>query len=163
MKSKKRKKELKVQRSDLKFAAEPHNEQNSFGKTFYRGKTSYGFENFKNKIAGFDNRSNKNSTENTQRRKHMELRNTFSENIFKYEGEQSTSNSCKFWRKPDKSQSNHQRWKTEVDDKNGDKSLGEMTQFCSKKNMKGVNYLVLQLQLNIDDSKRARKTIGTLH
>lgn len=27
--------------------------------------------------------------------------------------------------------------------------------------MKGVSYLVLQLQLNIEDSKRIRKTIGT--
>lgn len=27
--------------------------------------------------------------------------------------------------------------------------------------MKGVNYLVLQLQLNVEDSKRIRKTIGT--
>lgn len=130
---------------------------------FYRGKTNYGFENFKKKIAGLENRSGKNSTENTHRRKQMELRNTFSDSMFKYEGDQSISNSCKFWRKADKSQSNHQRWKTEVDEKSGDKSLGEMTKFCSKKNMKGVNYLVLQLQLNIEDSKRIRKTIGTLH
>ena len=93
----------------------------------------------------------------------MELRNTFSDSMFKYEGDQSISNSCKFWKKADKSQNNHQRWKTEVDEKSGDKSLGEMTKFCSKKNMKGVNYLVLQLQLNIEDSKRIRKTIGTLH
>lgn len=112
MKSKKRKKELKVQRSDLKFAAEAFGEQNSFGKMFYRGKTNYGFESFKKKIVGFENRTGKNSTENTHRRKHMELRNTFSDSMFKYEGDQSISNSCKFWRKADKSQSSHQRWKT---------------------------------------------------
>jgi hypothetical protein len=32
-----------------------------------------------------------------------------------------------------------------------------MTEYCQRKNMKGINYLAIQLQLNVEDAKRIQK------
>lgn len=58
------------------------------------------------------------------------------------------------------SQKAHRRWKTDIDDKIGENTIGDLTRFNERDHSKAVNYLVLQLQLNIEDSKRCRVKTG---
>jgi hypothetical protein len=60
------------------------------------------------------------------------------------------SSSFHFWRKTGRgSEKAHRRFKTESDDRAGENTIGDITKFCERKNMKAVNFLVLQLQFNI--------------
>lgn len=88
-----------------------------------------------------------------------QMRNTFSINLFNSQ-EVAISKSMKFWRRTDKGPHTHHRWKTEGEDRIGDRSLGELTKFCERRNNKGLNFLALQLQLNVEDSRRIRVKTG---
>lgn len=47
-----------------------------------------------------------------------------------------------------------------MDEKAGENTIGDITKFSEKHHSKAVNYLIFQLQLNIQDAKRLQKNVS---